>query len=115
MNIKRFLRQKAVYWEADEVDGFGGISYKDAREIDVRWSTKFQTIFANDGKEIQSNAEIWVDEQLEEEGYIWLGKLNELSAGELADPKSISTAREIRRFVTIPSINGDSDIKKVFL
>ncbi len=115
MNIAKVCKQIAVYWEAAGNDGYGGLSYTEPIEIKVRWRDRFQIILTSDGKEHQSQAEVWTLIDLKEEGFLYLGRLTSLDSDQLIDPKEISSAHEIIRFIKIPALRGNEYIRKVYL
>lgn len=94
MSIERFIKtvcvQTAVYWGNPRPDGYGGFIYDEPREIRVRWDDKIQVIESADGAEIISSAQLLVTEDLELEGVLWLGKLEDLMPESESESESES-------------------------
>jgi len=81
--IRRFCVQTAVYWGTPIKDGYGGMTYDEPIEIDVRWEEGIQVYSDNRGKEIRSDANILCPIDLDEQGIVWLGSLSDLDELEL--------------------------------
>lgn len=76
--IKKVCVQTAVYWGTPTNNGIGGYSYATPREIKVRWENVTGMIKTKEGDEIETDAEVIVQELLAVNGRIWLGTLQEL-------------------------------------
>jgi hypothetical protein len=123
-NIEAMCTQKAVYWGNPINDGEGGFTFDDPVEIDCRWEDMKQVVMDAKGHEFTSRAVVYVVQDLDEEGKLWLGSLEELydesyasdsSAGAVDDPMTIPKAYYIRRFQKDPSLDGEGYIRKAFL
>ncbi len=115
MNIEKYCKQIAVYWEFKEYDGFGSASYEDPVEIRTRWSDITEVIADSTGKEVVSRTQVHTLIDLEHESYLHLGRLDDLTTDEKADPKTVDGAREVIRFTKVPSISGRVNVRKVYL
>lgn len=116
----RNLNQTAVYWASPVPDGYGGFTWDDPIEIDCRWvnSTKViltRAVRGGGGEEIICQAEVQVNQDLDEQGMLYLGSLDDLDSGEEADPVTISTAYTIKRFDKVPTIKGNRFFRKAYL
>lgn len=89
--IKKVCVQTAVYWGLPVNDGMGGYSYAQPREIKVRWDNARSVIKTKEGDEIETDAEIIIQEELSVNGRIWLGTLAELGYTE-STPESGSNS-----------------------
>ena len=69
--LKRNLKEKIVYWRPPTRDGFGGFSWSSPLQIEGKWEDRASNIFDPSGKEVVSNAIVWVDLNLEIGGYLW--------------------------------------------
>jgi hypothetical protein len=64
---------------------------------------------------------VFVNQDIDEEGYLYLGTLDELydsaesSAGAIDDPKQIEGTYIIKRFQKTPSLDGTSYLRKAYL
>lgn len=110
----RNLNQTAVYWGAPVADGYGGTTFDDPIEIPCRWqsSTKTVTTFLGELKIV--NAEVQVDRDLEEQGMLLLGSLDDLDSGDYNDPTNAG-ARPIVRFDKVPTIKADAMFRKAYV
>jgi hypothetical protein len=120
MGIEKFLLkisvQTAVYWANPTDDGYGGITYDDPVEISVRWENKTKLITTADGQEYTCLAEVIINQDVDVNGYLYLGTLDDLTVSEQADPKTADSAYRIRRFDKIPMIKKtDEFVRKVYL
>jgi len=99
MNIKRFLRQYAVYWAPLGVDDNGNQTYDDPVEIKCRWEDKQQVFTSATGQEKVSKSIVYTDVSLLPDGVLWLGTLNQLdevySPFENRDASAIQAAHRI--------------------
>jgi len=115
---ERHLNQTAVYWGSPTKNGQGGYTYDDPVEIDCRWLNRTKVIqgtMGQPGKEVISVAQVRVDQDVDLNGYLYLGELTDLDAGERSDPSTVSTSFIIKQFDKIPTIKGDLYFRKVYL
>lgn len=111
----RNLNQTAVYWASPIKDGYGGYTWSDPVEIDCRWVNSTRLITASNGEEIVCRAEVQVKQDLDEQGMLYLGDLDDLDSSEEADPRTISVAYQIKRFDKVPTIKGNKFFRKAYL
>ena len=104
--IEKFLLklsvQTAVYWGNPVSDGYGNFSYDTAREISVRWDSISKVISTAKDTQYVSKAEIIVNEDLKEEGYLYLGSLADLTTAQKLDPKLVDRSYKIMRIDKTP-------------
>jgi len=118
--IEKFLRklsvQTAVYWGTPTNDGYGGYTYSAPVEIAVRWEDSTKVITTSKGVEYTSRAEVIVNQDVDEEGYLYLGTLSGLTDAQKANPQLVGEARKIMRFDKIPMIfKTDEFVRKAYL
>jgi hypothetical protein len=118
--IERMCVQTAVYWENPVADGFGGINYDEAKEIKCRWENKRDLIVGSEadapGEELISEAQVYILEDLQELGYLYLGTLNDLDSDAKEQPETISTAFQIKKFEKTPAFKSTTDfLRKAYL
>jgi hypothetical protein len=115
--ISHALKQTAVYWGDPVSDGAGGRTFGSAYpvEIDCRWEQKADLFIDMAGQETRSRAVVYVSQDLDMGGYLFLGSLSELSGAEQADPLIVSRAYEIRQFQKVPNLKGDMTTRKAWL
>lgn len=121
--MKRTCTQTAVYWSTPVKDGWGGYTHDDPVEIACRWEEKTEVISrigaGKKGEELVSFAQIFVTEDVVEEGYLFLGSFDDLadetSSGD-DDPENIDGAYKIVKFEKIPALRSTDDfVRKAYL
>jgi hypothetical protein len=111
----------AVYWGSPQEDGLGGKTFASAIEILCRWEEIRQVVTDAKGNEITSRALVFVTQDLDEEGVLYLGTLDSLydsaesSGGAIDDPQSIDGAYIIKRFQKTPTLDGTNYLRKAYL
>jgi hypothetical protein len=126
--ITRICKQDAVYWGNPVNDGMGGYTFDDPIEIKCRWADR--TILGYDkrttdmGAIILSQTGVLVLQDLDNEGYLYLGTLEQLydlydsaesSAGGL-NPLEIEKAYKIKEFTKVPLLGSTTEfVRRAFL
>lgn len=121
MGIERFIQkvcvQTAVYWGGPKDDGYGGFTFDDPVNIPCRWEDKIQIVSTMDGQETSSDSEVLVTEDLDYNGYLYLGTLEELledyTKEELANPMNVPTAKAIISKSKIPMIKSTKEFVRI--
>lgn len=114
--IQRICVQTAVYWGNPVPDGYGGTDYDDPVEIACRWDETINVITASNGKEVVSKASILVTQNIDEEGYLYLGTLDDLDSDALDEPETVDGAWKIQRFDKTPMImKTDEFVRTAYL
>lgn len=110
------LKQTAVYWGNPTSDGAGGATFDEPVELNVRWEDRSELyIDMTTGRELRSSAVVFVSEDVERGGYLYLGTLSDLSSSQEADPLLIDGAFEVREFKKTPDRKGTSFVRRVLL
>lgn len=113
--IESVCVQTAVYWGNPQPSGMGGMIYDSPVEIKVRWDGKKQVVRTKKGKEVISNAEILVTQELDEEGYIYLGSLAEFATTP-ENPMGVDGAFEILSTESTPLFRStDEFVRTVYV
>lgn len=113
--------ETAVYWGSPANDGYGGFVYAEPVEITCRWEDIHQVVTDAKGNEITSRALVFVDRDVDEEGYLFKGTLEDLydladsSSGAVDDPREFEEAFIIKRFQKIPDLKGLVFLRKAYL
>lgn len=130
MGIAAFIKSKcvetAVYWGNPQPDGYGGNTYDDPIELappdnGVRWEDKDQIMGTQVGGEVTGNvllsrSGVVVNQDLDEQGYLYHGTLADLSPAQQANPKLIDDAYIIKRFEKTPALGSTTEFfRKAFL
>ena len=111
--ITRMLIQDAIYWAPSGVDSRGQPTWALPKEIRVRWEDVTQEFIDDDGDVQMSRALIYVSEDVEVAGVLFLGQL--LNTIDQTDPKANAGAWEIRRYEKLPKLNGREFLRTVFV
>jgi len=93
----------------------GGYTFDEPIEINCRWEATGIVNFQYHGLEVQAKHEVYVDRDIVEEGYLYLGLLQDIDSGLLNTPIEIDEAEMIIRFDKIPNIAGTKYTRKAFL
>jgi hypothetical protein len=113
--------QTCVYWGSPVEDGFGSKTFAAPIEIPCRWEDKDQVMGTQVGGEVTggislSRSVVFVTQDLDEQGYLYLGVLADLTAGEITNPKLKETAYIIKRFEKTPALGSTTEfLRKAFL
>ena len=114
--------QTAVYWGNPVNDGQGGFTFDDPVEIACRWENIEQVVSDAKGVMITSRALVFLTQDVDEEGYLYLGTLEDVydltgdsSSGGVDNPKDVEGAYIIKRFQKTPSLNGKEYLRKAYL
>lgn len=79
--LNRTCRQKAVYWGSPRPSGLGrGMTFADPVEINCRWEEMEQVVADARGVEVTSRAQAFLLQDVDEEGYLFLGTLSDLGS-----------------------------------
>lgn len=120
--INRMCTQTAVYWGAPADDGYGGKTFGSMYpiEIDCRWEDKVQLISmlgeARKSVEVTSKAQVFVTQDLDEGGWLYLGTLDDLDSDAEEDPMKADGAYEIKRFDKSAALRSTSEfVRKAYL
>jgi len=125
--IKRVCVQTAVYWGNPQSDGRGGYTYDDPVEVDCRWADEQQLFESDDGSQLVSKAIVHVTEDVDMDGLLYLGTLDDLetlyddsegdSSGVWYDPKLVEEGLcIIKKFSKVPALNLTTEfVRKAFL
>jgi hypothetical protein len=80
--VKKVCVQDAIYWGNPVVDGFGSMSFDDPISIKVRWDERQQLVVNTEGKEELSKAAIMCPDELDLQGFVMLGSLEDVADGD---------------------------------
>jgi len=106
--------QTAVYWGNPVNDGYGGHTFDDPVEILCRWEDKTGTFMSNRGEQLYSKAEVYTLQDVDENGWLFLGELMDLDS--TSNPKAQDNAYEIKRFDKSPALRSTTVfLRKAYL
>lgn len=110
-SIFRLLKQTAVYWGTPTENGTGGFTYAAAVEITCRWEDHNEVLLKADGDTIVASSVVYSTTDLQEQGYLFLGTLDDLDS-DTSDPLSIDNCKQIQRRSAIASVDGAATLYK---
>ncbi len=120
--ISRRLTQTCVYWGNPTPNGRGGYTYDDAVELDCRWEEMYQVVTDARGVEVTSRALVYLEQDVDYEGMLYLGTLDDLydqaesSADAISDPTQYANTFVVKRFEKIPALGSTTVfVRKAFL
>ena len=102
--VRRFAVQVAVYWGNPQNDGYGGFTFDDPVEVACRWEGKTAMEMSLDGSSQVSVTSVLLTQDVDLNGYLYLGTLDDLDSDEAEDPMKVDTAYIIKRFDKIPMV-----------
>lgn len=114
--INNMCTQTAVYWGNPINNGQGGVTFDEPYEIFCRWEGINEVVVGNTGNSFSAKSVIYLIEDVQEEGMVFLGTLNDLDSDTYENPISSNMTYIIKRFDKIPSLNSiDSFLRKAYL
>lgn len=111
--LTRLLKQTVTYWGNPAPDGWGGFTFDDPLAIVGRWEDRTELfINAATGREERSRAVVYLNQDVDVGGYLYLG-----TATDSADdnPKDVDGAFQIKAFEKSPDIKGTRFSRKAWL
>ena len=106
-------RDKAVYWGNPIPNVYGGLSFDAPVEINCFWIDATRAIMSREGREIISEAEVYVTEDLAQNGMLYHGALTDLTQAQKDDPRKAEKAYEIIRFTKVPALHTPGEYVRV--
>lgn len=114
--IEALCVQTAVYWANPVNNGFSQFTYDAPVEIKCRWEEKDQIVSQPDEKAVIYRSIIFLLIDVDVDGLLWLGSLDDLTTIQKADPLKIENIMIIKRFEKSPEIRKtDKFLRKAFL
>ena len=113
--LNRNCTQTVVYWGSPTIDGFSHKTFADPVEILARYEEVNELHRLDTGEEVIVMARLWVLQDVDKGGYIYLGTLDDLDSNP-ADPKEVDGASLIVSFRKIPNMGSSTEfIRRVSL
>jgi hypothetical protein len=110
-----FAKSVIVYWGTPVADGLGGRTFDDPVEIRVRWEDSQNEFVDVAGRQAISSAVLYPNQDLSLGGYVYLGRLADLSPAEKTNPFALDGAKEIRGWAKSTSLDGKTTMRKAWL
>lgn len=101
------LTETLTYWPPGGNDGYGGTAYGNPVPVAGRWQDKRVLFRDAQGREVVSDAVVYVSQALELAGMLYRGVSTALNP--------VAGAKEIRDVQQSPSLDGDEVLHKVLL
>ena len=131
MSLQGFVRkvavQTAIYWGVPRAGADGNMVWDDPVELKVRWDDTTKLVMNAKGVEVGSQATVLVAGRVENDGTVtpidldvdgrlYLGSLDDLDSGQEADPLSIEKSWPIIRFDKNPEFRSTTKfIRQAYL
>jgi hypothetical protein len=120
MSIEDFITnvcvQTAVYWGNPTPGGSGKMTYDPPVEIRCRWQDTKKVVTDNNGVQVICSAELLVTKDLDEQGWVYLGSLDEITDAQETDPMLLNGAYQIKQFDKIPMIYSTTEfVRKAYV
>ena len=105
----RFCVQTCVYWGSPVNDSYGGFTFADPVELLCRWEDKTEVDIGwfssgNPGNALATKASVMVIQDVDLQGYMYLGTLADLTTANETNPLTKAGAYVIHRFDKIPMV-----------
>jgi len=122
--LTRTCKETCVYWGNPANDGEGGKTFDDPVELYCRWEELNQVVTDNKGAMTTSRAVVYLLQDVDEEGMLYLGTLESLyddyatesSASVVDNPIEIEGAYVIKRFEKLPVLGSTTEFtRRVYL
>ncbi len=110
--IERLCTQTAVYWGNPVNNGSGGFTFDEAIEINCRWEERNEIFLSRDGNEWSAKSVVYLTQDVDEDGMLYLGTLNDLDSTEIDHPKTIEMAFIIKRFDKTPALGSTTEFSR---
>lgn len=109
MDLTSKLLQEVTYWAPGTPDGYGGVTFDEPIQLMARWEDSQQMIFDQRGEEIVSKTKVFLQDDTEIGGYLYLGE------SVAADPRTVDQAFEIKARKNIPDLRLITTLKMAYL
>jgi hypothetical protein len=94
------LKQRCVYWPPGQIDKFGNYAVGNPVELACQWVNR-KTILTNpNGKTFEVSSQVHLSVEVQEEGWLWLGKMKDR-------PQTPSNETKIRNVTRQPDTDND--------
>jgi hypothetical protein len=108
------MTHAAVYWGGPADNADGGKTFDGAVSLSVFWADARELFRDGQGEKRISKAQVFVQQALEEGGFLWKGALASLSAVQKAHPATVEDAFQVRKFDSYTGFDG-SDVRLAWL
>jgi len=111
--LQRLFTQTIVLWATPVNNGYNTITFAAPVEIKGRWEDKVDLIYNANRETQESKAHLYTLANVQEENWVYLGLLTDLTAGQLANPKLVDGAHLVMQIETFVDLRGITIYRKV--
>lgn len=116
--MNKTCTQTAVYWGNPTLNVYNTRSYDAPVEILCRWEGKQQVLkmFDAKGRIIEYVGIVYVLQDLDTDGCLFLGTLDDLDAGAYEQPEVMENVYPIKQFEKLPTLGSTTEfLRKAYL
>lgn len=106
MNVRRMMKDDAVYWPPAGTDDFGNDKFGDPVPVKCHWEDTNEQFLDRKGDTQVSRSKIMLAEPVEEQGMLWQGLLDSLTNTQKQKPLSLDTSYRIRGVMAAKTVGG---------
>ncbi len=106
-NIIGNLSQNVVYWAPTTPTGYGKDTFVAGVDLNGRWEETEEKVINMNGEEVISRVRCYIDEDVKEGGYLWLGATSDSAYDD--DPGNVDDAQRIIAFKKIPRLKSTTE------
>lgn len=106
---QRHLNQTLTYWPPGDTDAYGKPISGSPVQKSCRWEDRLEQVQNKSGEQITSRTRIFLNDDVDIDGYVFLGTTNE------SDPTSVVGAAEIQAKGRQPDLRGLRSLTVVYL
>jgi hypothetical protein len=111
--VKRSFKQTLVWWANPVNDGYNNYTFDAPVEILGRCESALDMVLTEDGEEVLAKAHVYLDEDIKEGEYLYLGTLADLDSAPV--PSTTDRAMRIIAFSEVPTLNSGETLMKAYL
>lgn len=111
--LTKILEMDAVYWPPNGQDEFGTPAFGSPIDLKVRWEDVTETFMNAKGEAKTSKSKVYVGQDVQEEGALWLGTVATLT--NPTKPFAQPNAWQISAFSKIPTLNAKQFLRIAWL
>lgn len=127
MNIRKFLKQRMLYWRRTGTNSSGGPIYADGVEILCRWEDSAQEIIEPAGRKLVTTSHIYTEVDMVEGSLVMLGPNNGVcNSGDVilhwkrqtyypSKPNFDQGGREVKKAMRTPDVRAKAIIREWYL
>lgn len=109
MNLVAKLTHSVTYWPVTGQDGYGATTFGIPQLLNARWEEHVENVLGKDGEEFVSKARVYFDQDIDINGYLYLGESSE------DDPQELADAFEIRAKTRMPDLRAIQELVVAYL